>query len=293
MTKKTTSVSGNVNAAIQGFPGSFHEMAARKFFLETEITILPCFTFKEAFDLVNDLSADVACVAIENSLGGSLLPNYSLLRNSGLKIGGEIFLRIEQHLMALPGQKTEDIIEIQSHPMAIVQCEDFLEPYRKKGVRIVDTPDTALSARNIAVEKLKGVAALASDLAAQMYGLEILMHGVETNKRNFTRFLMLAKEEKMDQVLMPQDQQTINKASLCFSLPHKIGSLSQILSVLAFYRVNMTKIQSAPIIGKEWEYFFYIDLLFDDEDMFKSSLNAIGPLTDQLQVMGVYASGNQ
>jgi prephenate dehydratase len=119
------------------------------------------------------------------------------------------------------------------------------------------------------------------------------MHGVETNKRNFTRFLMLAKEEKMDQVLMPQDQQTINKASLCFSLPHKIGSLSQILSVLAFYRVNMTKIQSAPIIGKEWEYFFYIDLLFDDEDMFKSSLNAIGPLTDQLQVMGVYASGNQ
>ncbi len=293
MTKKTIPATGNVNVAIQGFPGSFHEMAARKFFPETEITILPCFTFKEAFDLVNDLSADVACVAIENSLGGSLLPNYSLLRNSGLKIGGEIFLRIEQHFMALPGQTPDDIIEIQSHPMAIVQCEEFLEPYRKKGVRIVDTPDTALSARNIASEKLAGVAALASDLAAQMYGLEILMHGIETNKRNFTRFLMLAREENIDQVITPEKQQSINKASLCFSLTHQIGSLSQILSVLAFYRINLTKIQSAPIVGKEWEYFFYIDLLFDDADMFKSSLNAIGPLTDQLQVMGIYASGNK
>jgi len=292
MIKKTSIQKPKLKTAIQGFPGSFHDMAARKFFPGSLIEILPCFTFKESFDLVKKLKADVAVVAIENSLAGSLLPNYALLRNSELKIFGEIYLRIEQHLMALKGQALEDISEIQSHPMAIIQCEEFLEPLRKKGIKIIDTPDTALSAREISEKKLNRVAALASSLAAEMYGLAIIRHGVETNKRNFTRFLVLTSDEKYSLVQEHHQVQPANKASVCFSLSHKVGSLSQILSVLAFYNINLTKIQSAPIIGREWEYFFYVDLLFEDKKMYLSSLDAIRPLTEQLQILGEYPSGN-
>lgn len=292
MIKRTSFRESELRVAIQGFPGAFHDMAARKFFSGSPIEILPCFTFKESFDLVKESKADVAVVAIENSLAGSLLPNYTLLRNSELKIIGEVYLRIEQHLMALEGQTLEDISEIQSHPMAIIQCEEFLESLRKKGVKIIDAPDTALSARDISEKKITGVAAIASSLAAEMYGLKIIRQGIETNKRNFTRFLVLTSDQEYGQVQQDQQVQPANKASVCFSLPHKVGSLSQILSVLAFYKINLTKIQSAPIIGREWEYFFYVDLMFDDKRMYMSSLDAIRPLTDQLQVLGEYPSGN-
>lgn len=274
-----------VKVSIQGFPGSFHDMAARKYFPGREIQILSCATFKEAFDCVRDKKAGVAMVAIENSLAGSLLPNYALLKNSGLQIHGELFLRIEQNLMALPGQKLEDIEEVQSHPMAIIQCEEFLEPLREKGVRIVDTIDTALSAREISHKKLKGVAALASALAAEMYGLEIIQEGVETNKKNFTRFLALSPEGH------DLPEASASKASLCFSLPHKVGSLAQILSMLAFYNINLTKIQSTPIIGKEWEYFFYVDVYFEDYQRYLQALSAIRPLVDQLTILGEYPGG--
>lgn len=292
MIKKSARQDSGIRVAIQGFPGAFHDMAARKFFSGSYIEIIPCFTFKESFDLVKESKADVAVVAIENSLAGSLLPNYSLLRNSELKIYGEVYLRIEQHLMALKGQALEDIGEIQSHPMAIIQCDEFLEPLRKNGIKIIDTPDTALSAREISEKRLTGVAALASSLAAEMYGLNIIRHGIETNKRNFTRFLVLTSNEKHSLVQQHHPVQPSNKASVCFSLTHKVGSLSQILSVLAFYKINLTKIQSAPIIGREWEYFFYVDLIFDDKKMYLSSLDAIRPLTDQLQIMGEYTSEN-
>lgn len=292
MINKTTNKDTSLSVAIQGFQGAFHDMAARKFFAGSSIEILPCFTFKESFNLVKELKADVAVVAIENSLAGSLLPNYALLRNSELKIFGEVYLRIEQHLMALDGQDLDDIVEIQSHPLAIIQCEEFLEPFRKKGVKIIDTPDTALSAREISQKRLTGVAALASSLAAEIYGLSVIRQGVETNKRNFTRFLVLTSNEKFELIQKHHQAQPANKASVCFSLSHKVGSLSQILSVLAFYNINLTKIQSAPIIGREWEYFFYVDLMFDDEKMYISSLDAIRPLTDQLQILGEYPSGN-
>ena len=292
MIKRTSRQKVEFRVAIQGFPGAFHDMAARKFFSGSSIEIIPCFTFKESFDLVKESKADVAVVAIENSLAGSLLPNYALLRNSELKIFGEVYLRIEQHLMALEGQTLEVISEIQSHPMAIIQCEEFLEPLRKKGVKIIDTPDTALSAREISEKRLTGVAAIASSLASEMYGLSIIRNGIETNKRNFTRFLVLSSDEKYLHVQHHHQVQPANKASVCFSLSHQVGSLSQILSVLAFYKINLTKIQSAPIIGREWEYFFYVDLMFDDKKMYLSSLDAIRPLTDQLQVMGEYSSGN-
>ncbi len=282
----------NYKVAIQGFAGAFHDMAARKFFDHQTIEILPCHTFKESFELVKSKQADMAIVAIENSLGGSLLPNYSLLKSSSLWVAGEIYLRIEQNIMALPGQSLQDIVEIHSHPMAIIQCEEYLEPFRKRNIKIVDSTDTALSAKWIADNKLKGYAALASQLAAEMYELEILEKGIETNKRNFTRFLALTQYDRKEEMVTNESNSEPDKASICFSLPHKTGSLSQILSVLAFYNINLTKIQSAPIIGKEWEYFFYVDLIFDEFERYKKALRAISPLIDQLQVLGEYHSGN-
>lgn len=279
-----------ITIAIQGVEGAFHDMAARKYFGNRSVSIYPCDTFKNAFDSVKLNQAELAMVAIENSLAGSLLPNYTLLKNSGLTILGEIYLRIEQHCMVLPGQTLEDIKEVQSHPLAIIQCDKFLEPLRKKGVKVIDSVDTALSARRISEQKIQGTAALASELAAEMYGLEIIGRGVETNKRNFTRFLALAPVDITSTLQKASGQQN-NKASLSFSLPHQTGSLSQVLSVLAFYKLNLTKIQSAPIVGKDWEYFFYIDLQYQDYSMFSRALDAIRPLIDQLQILGEYVSG--
>ncbi len=280
----------NVKVAIQGVPGAFHDMAARMYMSGQEIDIIACDTFKDAFDAVKVGSATMAMVAIENSLAGSLLPNYRLLKNSGLVIAGEIYLRIEQHFMALHGQKMDDIKEVHSHPMAIIQCEDFLEPLRKKGVKIIDAVDTALSAKWIADNQLQGTAALASDLAANMYKLNILRRSVETNKRNFTRFLALAPADVAKQMRTDSGKKT-DKASVSFTLQHQTGSLSQILSVLAYYKLNLTKIQSAPIVGTDWEYIFYIDLMFEDYSMFNRGLEAIKPLVEQLHILGEYVSG--
>lgn len=272
--------------AIQGGPGAFHEIAARQYFNDTELEIIPCDTFIDLFESVRSGSADSAVVAIENSVAGSLIPNYALLRRSELKVTGEVYLRIVQNLIALPGQKIDDIREIHSHPMAIMQCEDFLLPLRNRGVKVIESIDTALSAKWIRDNSLAGVAALASDLAAQMYGLEILAESVESNKRNFTRFLIIEPETEKG-----NDLEENNKASICFSLAHQVGSLSQVLSVLAYYKINLTKIQSLPVIGKEWEYLFYLDILYDDASMYRKGLSAIEPLIDQLQILGEYRSG--
>jgi prephenate dehydratase len=272
--------------SIQGGPGAFHEIAARKYFNDTDLQIIPCDTFIDLFDSVRSGSADSAVVAIENSVAGSLIPNYALLRRSELKVTGEVYLRIVQNLIALPGQKIDDIREIHSHPMAIMQCEDFLVPLRNRGVKVIESIDTALSAKWIRDNNLAGVAALASDLAAQMYGLEILAESVESNKRNFTRFLIIEPETEKG-----NDLEENNKASVCFSLAHQVGSLSQVLSVLAYYKINLTKIQSLPVIGKEWEYLFYLDILYDDASMYRKALSAIEPLIDQLQILGEYRSG--
>lgn len=279
-----------MHVAIQGARGAFHDLATRKFLPGKNIDIVACDTFRDAFNAVKEQNADMAMVAIENSLAGSILPNYTLLKNSGLLIAGEIYLRIEQHFMALAGQSLDDITEVYSHPLAIIQCEEFLEPLRKKGVKIIDSVDTALSAKMIADNNLRGVAALASDLAADMYGLEIIRRGVETNKKNFTRFLALGPGKIVD-LIQNETGKHPDKASVSFTLPHQTGSLSQILSILAFYKLNLTKIQSAPIVGTEWEYTFYIDLLFDDYSMYSRGLDAINPLIDQLQILGEYVSG--
>jgi prephenate dehydratase len=205
------------------------------------------------------------------------------LKINNLQIAGEHKLRVSHTLAALPGITINEIKEVMSHPIALMQCEDFLDSL--PGVKVVEHEDTALAARDISVNRLSGSAAICSSLAAEIYGLDILAEGIETNKRNFTRFLILAQGDMLKEV---QKDNNINKSSLVFVLPHKEGSLSQVLSVLSFYGVNLTRIQSLPIIGREWEYQFYIDLTFDSYSRYKQSIDAIIPLVSGLKVLGEY-----
>ncbi|MFA6402062.1 MAG: prephenate dehydratase [Salinivirgaceae bacterium] len=270
--------------AIQGGSGAFHEIAARSYFENKPIDIVCIETFDEIVQLVSDKKIDFGVMAIENTVAGSLLPNYALIREAPVKIMGEQYLRVRQNLMALPGQKIADITEVHSHYMAIAQTRKFFNQYPH--IKLVESPDTALSARKIQDKKLVGKGAIASNLAAEMYGLEILAAGIETNKKNYTRFLILAHQDSE-----PNPSSECSKASLCFSLPHHKGSLSQVLSVLAFYDNNLTKIQSTPIVGQEFRYFMYVDLSYDNFERYQQSISAITPLVVDLQILGEYKYG--
>ena len=269
--------------AIQGGQGAYHEIAARDYFRGEELEIIPCQTFREIFREAERDPYLIGVMAIENTIAGSLLPNHDLLKQHRLLIAGEHKLRITHALAALPGTAIDEIGEVMSHPMALMQCEEFLEGL--PGVKIVEHDDTALAAKEIHEREMRGTATICSRLAAEMYGLEILAEGIETNKRNFTRFFILAREEMLRQV---QKDNHINKSSLVFVLPHNEGSLSKVLSVLSFYGINLTRIQSLPIIGSEWEYQFYIDLTFPDYQRYRQSIDAITPLTSKLKVLGEY-----
>ena len=271
--------------AIQGIAGSYHDIAAHNYFEGEEIEIIPCNTFRDVIATIKKDPSVLGLMAIENTIAGSLLQNHELIRESGLNIIGEYKLRISHSLVALPGTTIHDVTEVNSHPIALMQCGDFLDtiPHAK----IVEKEDTALSARWIAENKLKGHAAICGKMAAQIYGLEVLAEGIETNKRNFTRFLAIADRWTADEILRGVDR---DKSSLVFALPHTAGSLSKVLSVLSFYDMNLTKIQSLPIIGREWEYLFYIDLTFTDFLRYKQALEAIRPLTKDLKILGEYTN---
>lgn len=269
--------------AIQGGLGAYHEIAAREYFSDDDLEIVPCSTFRDIFNEAEKDPALIGVMAIENTIAGSLLQNHDLLKMHNLQIAGEHKLRITHSLAALPGQKIEDIREVMSHPMALMQCEDYLDMF--PDIKVVEHLDTALAARDIRDRKMVGTAAICSSLAAKMYDLEVLSEGVETNKRNFTRFFILAREEMLREI---QKNNHINKSSLVFVLPHDEGSLSKVLSVLSFYGINLTRIQSLPIIGREWEYQFYIDLTFDDYNRYRQSIDAIVPLISGLKVLGEY-----
>ncbi len=269
--------------AIQGVSGAFHEIAARQFFNGEEINILPCLTFKDLFKAMSEDPNLIGIVAIENTIAGSLLQNHNLVKESGCVVIGEHKLRIEHNLVALPGQKIEKIKEVYSHPIALMQCEDFLDNH--KHIKAIESEDTALSAQEIAENKLTKRAAICSELAAEKYGLEILAKSIETNKRNFTRFLIIA-QPLLAQELIKGVQ--LDKASLVFTLPHEEGSLAKVLSILSFYHVNLTKIQSLPIVGEEWKYQFYINLTFNNYDRYRQSLEAILPLTKDFRILGEY-----
>ena len=252
--------------AIQGYRGCFHEQAAREFYSARgeEISIVECPTFEGLFRAVADGEAQAAVMAIENTISGGLIPNFELLRSNPYRIKGEVYIPIHQNLMALPGQDIRQIKEVRTHYMAINQTRQFFErncPW----IKMVESEDTAKSAIDISRGGLAGVGAVASELAAEQNGLRILARGIETYKQNFTRFLVLD-----DAITVPRRE--INKASLCFTLPHKPGSLAQVLTILSFYEMNLTRIQSLPIPGQEWQYFFYADIRFATYDRYRLAL---------------------
>jgi len=270
--------------AIQGGQGSFHEIAARKYFVNNGIALAPCDTFNDIIDELVEGRSNYGCYAIENTVAGSILQNYALLKENPVEVIGEVYLRIAQNLVALPGQKIEDITEVHSHHMAIAQCRMFFKKY--PWIKLVESVDTALSARKISEGQIIGRGAIASSLAAELYDLNILAEEIETNKRNYTRFLILAKKGKNDNRNLNPD-----KASLCFSLSHQTGSLAKILSVIAFYDINLTKIQSLPILGQEWQYFFYVDVTFTEFERYQQCLAAITPLVKDMHILGEYNYG--
>ena len=272
--------------AIQGEVGSFHDVASHCYFEGEDIELICCSTFEEVFEEMKKDSNLLALVAIENTIAGSLLHNYELLRDSGLQIVGEHKLRISHSIMCLPDEDWEDIVEVNSHPVALMQCRSFLKTHPE--LKIVETDDTAGSAKNIREKGLRGHAAICSKFAAPLYGMKVLEEGIETNKHNFTRFLVLSDPWQAEELSVPSQS---NKASIVFSLPHNEGSLSQVLSIFTFYKINLTKIQSLPIIGREWEYMFYIDVMYDDYTRYRQSIDAVRPLTKQLRVLGEYQEG--
>ncbi len=269
---------------IQGVSGCFHDAAARDYFKNEEIKTLPCNTFQDMFDTLSMDASLIGIMAIENTIAGSLLQNHELLRQSNLRIIGENKMRISHVLCALPGQSIEDLTEVNSHPMALMQCEQFL--LRHKNLKMIEKFDTAGSAKEIAENNLRGHAAVCGEYAANLYGLNILENGIETNKRNFTRFLLLA-DPLLASEIGPKESE-INKSSVVFTLPHTNGALSKVLTILSFYDINLSKIQSMPIIGREWEYRFYIDLTFDSIVRYHQSIDAIRPLINDFKVLGEY-----
>ena len=274
--------------AIQGIKGSYHDIAAHKYFEGEDIELICCDTFEQVFEEMKNDSSVIGMTAIENTIAGSLLHNYELLRESGATIIGEHKLRISHSIMCLPEDNWNDIKEVNSHPVALMQCREFL--HQHPDIKVVETDDTAGSAEAISRKHLRGHAAICSKFAAPLYGMKILQEGIETNKHNFTRFLVFCNPQRAN---LLRDIRKANKASLVFSLPHEEGSLSQVLSILSFYKLNLTKIQSLPIIGKEWQYLFYIELAFSDYTRYSQRIVAITPLTKELKILGEYQDGKQ
>lgn len=267
--------------AIQGIETSFHEVAAKKFFGEN-ITSDECMTFTDLCESLEKGRSDYAVMAIENAIAGSLLQNYGLLQDYHFYIIGEVYLRIEMNLMALPGTQLGDLVVVQSHPIAIRQCTQYL--LQLPNAKLVEKEDTALCAKEIAEQKLVGYAAIANKAAAPRFGLEILASGIETNKNNFTRFVVLSKTKI--------ESEKNNKATLFFNLPHDPGSLAKVLNILAEYDINLTKIQSVPIVGRPYKYNFHLDITWKDYSKYQNAKEAMLPFVLNLSILGEYVQGD-
>lgn len=274
--------------AIQGVRGSFHDIASHQYFKEEQLQLICCSTFEEVFRNMEADPTVIGMLAIENTIAGSLLHNYELLRSSGVSVVGEHKLHIQHSICCLPEDDWDSISEVHSHPVALMQCSQFLGSHPK--LKVVEAEDTAGSAEYIMKNQCHGWAAICNASAAEMYGMKVLEDHIEDNKHNFTRFLVVSNPNKAD-FLRPLEK--ADKASLVFSLPHEEGSLSQVLSILSFYKINLTKIQSLPIIGQEWEYLFYVDVVFDNLTRYRQSIDAIIPLTRSLKVLGEYVEAKQ
>lgn len=272
----------NKRISIQGYQGSFHQVAAQIFFGKN-VEVITCDTFREVIRIAAaKRECDGGIMAIENSIAGSILPNYNLLQKSNLKVAGEIYLHIRQNLLVNPGVQLEDIKEVHSHTMALQQCYDFLDNYKWK---LVETDDTALSAKHIHQHKSKHIAAIASKLAAELYDLEIVAPNIHTVKNNYTRFLVLQREDVIAQ------SNDANKASVNFQTNHTKGSLAKVLTKIADGGINLSKLQSFPIPGSDFKYSFHADMEFDSLEQFYKVMEKIKPLTEAVKIYGVYKRG--
>ena len=272
----------NKKIAIQGFEGSFHQAAARKFFGD-DVEVICCSTFRDVVKIANDESlSDGGLMAIENSIAGSILPNYNLLQKGNLKIIGEIYLQIDQNLLVNPGVSLGDIREVHSHPMALLQCSDFLERYNWK---LIETEDTALSAQHVHEHKSKHIAAIAGELAAELFHLNMIAPNIHTQKNNYTRFWALQNAESVPEI------EDANKASIIFETDHSKGSLAKVLAKISDGDVNLSKLQSMPIPGSDWKYAFHADCEFTDIQHLDYVLESIKPFTAAVKVYGVYKNG--
>jgi len=269
--------------SIQGFEGSFHQEAARNFFGK-DVEVICCATFREVVKIAeNTKESNGGVMAIENSIAGSILPNYNLLQKSNLTIVGEVYLQIRQNLLVNPGVKLEDIKEVHSHPMAIQQCFGFLDKYNWK---LVETEDTALSAKHIHQHRSKHIAAIASKLAADIYKLDMIAPNIHTLKNNYTRFLILQNQVQTIEVM------DADKASINFHTDHSKGSLAKVLTVIAESGINLSKLQSFPIPGSDWKYSFHADIEFESKIQFANMIKSVKKITEDLKIYGVYKKGN-
>lgn len=273
-----------MKVSIQGFEGSFHQEAAHQFYGKS-VEVVCCATFREVVKIAgNKKESDGGIMAIENSIAGSILPNYNLLQKSNLKIIGEVYLLIKQNLLVNPGVKIEDIKEVHSHPMAIQQCFGFLDKYNWK---LVETEDTALSAKHIHKHHSKHIAAIASKLAAEIYQLDMITPNIHTLKNNYTRFLILQRSDAVIEIA------GANKASVNFNTDHSKGSLAKVLMCIADAGINLSKLQSMPIPGSDFKYSFHADLEFESMPQLSGALMAIKERTEALQVLGIYKNGKK
>jgi prephenate dehydratase len=269
--------------AIQGIAGSFHEDAARKYFGDEEIEVVECKSFQSVCDLIDADKVDIAVMAIENSIAGSILQNYALIRDYHLRVIGEIYIHIQMNLMMLPGGKKEDIKTIYSHPIAIRQCAEYIEKYFPDA-KIRENQDTAASGKLLVEENLRDAAAIGNLRTAELYGLEVLDTNIETNKKNYTRFLILSKHAK--------HSEANNKASLCFEVGHYYGALAAVLNIFAENKINLTKIQSVPVIGKPNEYTFHVDIEWDSIKNYEHAIHQVLKSVSSMSILGEYVRGD-
>ena len=265
--------------AIQGIEGSFHHLVAREYYGE-QVQVEECMSFPALVNSIVKGNSTEAVMAIENSIAGSILPNYALIDENDLRVIGEHYMPIHMNLMALPGQQIENIKKVYSHPMALLQCKEFFTGHRH--IKLIEDEDTAEVARRIALKGTTGVAALASKAAAEIFGLEILAEGIHTKKSNATRFLIISANQK------EQNGEILNKASLKFELESRRGSLASVLNILRDYELDMTKIQSMPIIETPWKYSFFVDVLFEDQKRFFEAMEIVEAITEHLKILGIY-----
>ncbi|MGZ2368525.1 prephenate dehydratase [Ancylomarina sp. YFZ004] len=269
--------------AIQGVKGAFHEVAARNYF-GIDIDILPKLHFSDLAESVKNGECDYGIMAVENTISGTIHANLNLIREHKLVVCGEEYLRIRQNLVAKKGSKIEDLKEVRSHYMAINQSRKFFKQY--PNVQLMESVDTALSMREIKENNSTNIGAIGSLLAAEYYDLEVLAESIETNRKNYTRFLILRNNEKWK-------KQASNKASMALVLDNHQGSLAEILSIIASHQIDLSKIESVPLLGEPWHYQFYLDILFKDKAQYKNMLAEISEKLDRLEILGEYTNGNQ